>query len=338
MKTSRRSRLSRKKAWLRFCINRRNPTSSLTELVTPMLCIICSNVYELNSQSYPYICISRIFLECQERIIKAAYRWIPPSSSDSQIYLVLPSFPFTKSIFWLSSQFNHFSCSISFCSGFRTRSNGPRDQTINHRLAYERLKTSDITMAHYDVHHVDDLFWFYNYSKLLLNNYTFGAYSREDQVSRVLDLAFKGSVLIIYAPPCSGKTTFLTDCPCYLKIFDTDEISTWSEMPSIVITNMPHVLKYGYSIKIVPSYDVFYERCLQRNLSVEQKWYTDLLSIEADITIFDDGFVNQILSVRNDCLVIISPSVQEKWNLLSDRIAGVWDTDGQNDLSQRDLE
>lgn len=81
---------------------------------------------------------------------------------------------------------------------------------------------------------------------------------------------------LIYAPPCSGKSSFN-----YSTGFgwnDTDHMCQWKSLKQKrVLTNMPHLLKYAKrSLAILPTRCEFERRCRARGLDYQDTWYDDL--------------------------------------------------------------
>lgn len=99
---------------------------------------------------------------------------------------------------------------------------------------------------------------------------------------------------LIYAPPCSGKTTFNDG-----RLSDTDDLFSWRMDTKHGITNMSHLLKYARkSVAIIPSKREFERRCKIRGLPYTDQWYQDALDNSADATVvvLSDGFVSDILT------------------------------------------
>lgn len=85
--------------------------------------------------------------------------------------------------------------------------------------------------------------------------------------------------LVIYAPPCSGKTYFKAKMKDYgITVHDTQDILQWKCKPAIVVTDIPHVIKAGInSIAIIPDEAAFVSRYKRRNLTLKQRWYSTVL-------------------------------------------------------------
>lgn len=84
--------------------------------------------------------------------------------------------------------------------------------------------------------------------------------------------------VMLYAPPCSGKTELNKERRCYT---DTDAMLSWQLQKSggLYITNMPHLIKHSrYSIAVIPTKKEFYERCRSRGLDPDEQWYLDLVN------------------------------------------------------------
>lgn len=121
--------------------------------------------------------------------------------------------------------------------------------------------------------------------------------------------------LIIYAPPHSGKTTFVKEvhdtwCKCPLKrlsgnidyiththyLVDTD-YCMFSDN-NIVITNRHELIKLGrQSVSLVPSEIVFRERCEMRGIKPGPSWYEDLLrnTSKSDILLTSDDWLGNLI-------------------------------------------
>lgn len=114
--------------------------------------------------------------------------------------------------------------------------------------------------------------------------------------------------VVIYAPPASGKTTFITENKLIerRRIRDTDDINAWKYFSQCVITNMPHLLHNAdISISILPSRETFNKRCKFRGLKPDTSWYCDArkLSLKSNICIQTDNFVNLVLKSNTDATV-----------------------------------
>lgn len=103
--------------------------------------------------------------------------------------------------------------------------------------------------------------------------------------------------LLVYAPPHSGKTTFINtynksicdihgadyynSLSCVYSsqfIYDTDDIEKWSMFPFKVITNMPHLLtRADISVCILPDEKEFNSRLEKRGLDQKSSYYSDCL-------------------------------------------------------------
>lgn len=88
--------------------------------------------------------------------------------------------------------------------------------------------------------------------------------------------------VVIYAGPGSGKSTWndikRTDDSVTVNIPDTDFMSDWKYKPSVIITNMPHLLKYAaVGIALIPSREVWEKRLLSKGCTPKSDWYDGML-------------------------------------------------------------
>lgn len=117
--------------------------------------------------------------------------------------------------------------------------------------------------------------------------------------------------VVIYAPPASGKTTFLERCPAWLKCCDTDYVQSWMYEPDLVVTNIPSLITIGtVSIVVIPSERVFAKRCRSRGLPYVREWhqYAKAETVSADIKLFSDAYIDKVLQFRGDTLTV--PNLQ----------------------------
>lgn len=104
------------------------------------------------------------------------------------------------------------------------------------------------------------------------------------------------SARLIYAPPNSGKSTWLAS-QSGLNVYDTDHAELPAS-PELVLTNRHNLLKYARkSIAIVPSKAEFNRRCTERGLDVKDQWYSDVLHnvYYADKVIISNAHVDEVL-------------------------------------------
>lgn len=101
---------------------------------------------------------------------------------------------------------------------------------------------------------------------------------------------------VIYAPPCSGKSTY--NSICGYKFYDTDYLENWTTMfPNRVITNMHCLIKNAKtSVAIIPTRATFEARCANRGLTPLTSWYDDILESaqHATIRIETDDYLGEV--------------------------------------------
>ncbi|UHK03264.1 MAG: polyprotein [Hangzhou flavivirus 1] len=78
---------------------------------------------------------------------------------------------------------------------------------------------------------------------------------------------------VLYACPNSGKTTWNKD-----RFYDIDEAALWLEQPKTIITSVPQFENVKAGVAILPSKEVFEDRCKRRGLTVGNDWYSGLIS------------------------------------------------------------
>lgn len=105
--------------------------------------------------------------------------------------------------------------------------------------------------------------------------------------------------IVVYAPPNSGKTTFIKNViySDRSRFFDTDELFQ-NNGYGILFTNIPKVLQYGlFSYAIVPSKHTFEDRCKRRGLVVGSSWYDDIFDWlqYANKIFYTDEFLDEVL-------------------------------------------
>lgn len=116
--------------------------------------------------------------------------------------------------------------------------------------------------------------------------------------------------LLIFAPPRSGKTTFLrkvdnTSDPVYLAGIELhDNISVTNDLLSphyrskpVTLTDMPNLITAArFSIALVPSEDVYIARCRMNKLEPLASWYSELLQacMHADVVIYSDLYLSEV--------------------------------------------
>lgn len=100
--------------------------------------------------------------------------------------------------------------------------------------------------------------------------------------------------VMIYAPPCSGKTHFQREHP---SVANTNNMP-WNVFPKVVISDRPHLLRQAiFSIAIIPTEREFRRRCLIRGQTYAPQHYNHAvtMSIRCDIRIQDNGFVSDLI-------------------------------------------
>lgn len=102
--------------------------------------------------------------------------------------------------------------------------------------------------------------------------------------------------VVIYAPPCSGKTTFITEhLDPSVQAADTDDVREWKSFhQGVIFTNRPDViLRAKTSVAVIPTKATFEARCRHRGLIVGQSWYDDVLHYakQATYVIYSDEFL-----------------------------------------------
>lgn len=102
-------------------------------------------------------------------------------------------------------------------------------------------------------------------------------------VDRIIDSYYgEAALVMIYAPPCSGKSTLQKvglniHGRTFSKFTDTDDFLEHRPFRPIVFTNMPNLLSRArFSIAVVPSRKVFNSRCKFRALTPLDEWYSGL--------------------------------------------------------------
>lgn len=113
--------------------------------------------------------------------------------------------------------------------------------------------------------------------------------------------------IVIYAPPCSGKSTFHQQLPEWMKFFDTDYVSSWNGYPNNLLTNIPELITSGkISIAVMPTEEVFKTRCMIRELPYNNEWYSGALrtSTSAHIFLRSNEFVGNIITVAGSKLIV----------------------------------
>lgn len=117
--------------------------------------------------------------------------------------------------------------------------------------------------------------------------------------------------ILIYAPPHSGKTTFINsglDVKMFginfgssTLVMDTDNMFQWMNVTSrVTLTNMSHLLKQArYSIAIVPKEETFLKRCKMRGLDPQSDWYSGMLlqSSICDVVLYTDHYVLEAMQL-----------------------------------------
>lgn len=108
--------------------------------------------------------------------------------------------------------------------------------------------------------------------------------------------------LVVYAPPASGKTTFVERVRRKGRhIVDTDDWSNYEHQSSICITNIPAMMKFGCeAIAVIPSPQEFIRRCNKRNLRHEATWYGDILRFSqwAKLVVMTDKHLSSIFRLQ----------------------------------------
>lgn len=105
--------------------------------------------------------------------------------------------------------------------------------------------------------------------------------------------------LLIYAPPHSGKSTFImAELPDRLW-FDTDYLHYWtSTCVTYCVTNMANLIRHARrSIAFVPSKGVFVSRCEKRGLIVGESWYDGLVrdAQHATMVVSTDEYISEVV-------------------------------------------
>lgn len=107
---------------------------------------------------------------------------------------------------------------------------------------------------------------------------------------------------LIYAPPHSGKSTFVTNNKSRV-IHDTDYMSFWklNKDIDICITNRHELIPFAeHSLAIIPNEQLFLSRCRLRGLEPEPAWYSDLLTSSklASHSIHYDGYLDKCKGIK----------------------------------------
>lgn len=115
--------------------------------------------------------------------------------------------------------------------------------------------------------------------------------------------------VLVYAPPCSGKSSYVAQqLPCR-EWWDTDYLHYWtSEYADYCMTNMANLItKADTSIAIVPSEPTFNSRCLGRGLSVGCTWFSDMIrdAQNATIVVHTDKYVSEVMNSHPAILAIL---------------------------------
>lgn len=117
------------------------------------------------------------------------------------------------------------------------------------------------------------------------------------QLSGILNTVVSETDVMVFAPPCSGKSTLnksLGGLFC-----DTDHLSRWnSPSNKYVITNMSHVgVRAKRKVAVIPSRAVFERRCQSRGLDPQASWYDDLIASTVDWeVIHSDDYLSEALA------------------------------------------